>query len=102
MLGVRSGRQAGYLEAYGDGGNSSKVRRQAGYGVSSVAVTANGAASVGGGGHGGGCCGCGVSARGPPGPPGAPGENGADGEPGGDGQPGMDGIFEGFSLETFC
>jgi hypothetical protein len=71
------------------GGGRQRANRQAGYGVSSSAVTGGVASSPSGG--GGACCGCGVSQQGPPGPPGQPGENGEDGEAGADGEPGLDG-----------
>uniref|UniRef100_A0A914XUV0 Nematode cuticle collagen N-terminal domain-containing protein n=1 Tax=Panagrolaimus superbus TaxID=310955 RepID=A0A914XUV0_9BILA len=66
-----------------------RVARQAGYGESSGVE--GGVASGSAGGSGGGCCGCGVSAAGPPGPPGPDGMPGQDGAPGQAGNNGQDG-----------
>lgn len=75
--GLRSRRQAGN-ERFGQEGS--------GAAESSVTRFKNAAGDFGGA-----CCGCGVSAAGPPGPPGPDGNNGADGQPGTPGRDGPDG-----------
>uniref|UniRef100_A0AC35F593 Nematode cuticle collagen N-terminal domain-containing protein n=1 Tax=Panagrolaimus sp. PS1159 TaxID=55785 RepID=A0AC35F593_9BILA len=69
-----------------------RIARQAGYGTESSGVEGGAASGFNGGGSSsGGCCGCGVSAAGPPGPPGPDGMPGNDGAPGQPGNAGRDG-----------
>lgn len=75
---------------------SQRVARQAGgYGYAQVNSSPNyqhaATSGFGQAQSGGGCCGCGVSAAGPPGPAGPDGSPGPDGRPGTPGRPGPDG-----------